>query len=151
MDFKAYFENSIGPWLGKTVKIVDYHLHEMLKDEGIDVSKEQMIILMKLHEKDGLTQNELAIKTFRDKSSLARLLSKMERKGYILRQQSKEDKRINEVFMTALGKTTFEKTRPLIKNIIDMMQNGISESERQFMIKILQKVQGNLTSQTTLL
>ena len=41
------FESSIGPWLGKTVKIVDYYLHEAMMENGIDLSKEQMIVLKK--------------------------------------------------------------------------------------------------------
>ena len=48
------FENSLGPWLGKTIKIVDYHLQEALSQNKIDLSKELMIILKKLHDQDGL-------------------------------------------------------------------------------------------------
>ena len=151
VDFKGYFEDSIGPWLGRTVKMVDYHLNEVFREEEIDVSKEQMIVLMKLHEKDGLTQNELAELTFRDKSSMARLLSKMEKKKYIARKQSAGDRRINQVFLTDLGKTIFSKIRPLIQNTITRMQHGITDSEREFMIQVLQKVQRNFKPKTTTL
>ena len=92
------FENSIGPWMGITVKMVEYYLQALFNEHGLDLSKEQMIILKKLHKQDGLNQNELASLTFRDKSSMARLLSKMEKKNYIQRKQSKEDKRIINLF-----------------------------------------------------
>ncbi|WP_394750243.1 MarR family winged helix-turn-helix transcriptional regulator [Spongiimicrobium salis] len=148
-DFKGYFDDSIGPWLGRTVKMVDYHLNEVFRAEGLDVSKEQMVVLMKLHQKDGLTQNELAELTFRDKSSMARLLSKMEKKAYISRKQSAGDKRINQVLLTDLGKKVFSKTRPLIHRTISCMQHGISEEERRLMIKVLKKVQQNFKTKTT--
>ena len=71
------FENSIGPWLGRTMKMLDYHMLETFQNAGLDLTKEQMVILKKLHFEDGLNQNELAFLTYRNKSSLARLLLKM--------------------------------------------------------------------------
>lgn len=143
------FENSIGPWLGRTVKIVDYHLQEGFKNNGIDLSKEQMVVLKKLHDKDGLHQNDLAFLTLRDKSSLTRLLSKMEKKKYIIRKKCKEDKRANNVYLTALGKDIFTKTRPVIKQLLDKMQYKISIEEKHQIIKILKKIQFNFNEKET--
>lgn len=140
------FENSIAPWLGKTVKIVEYHLQETFDQHHIDLTKEQMIVLKKLHNKDGLNQNELAFLTLRNKSSLTRLLRKMEKKKYISRKQSKVDKRINNVYLTDLGKEIFKKTRPVIQKIIDVMEQHITEKEKQQIIHTLKKIQFNFNS-----
>ncbi len=139
------FERSIGPWLGRTVKMVDYHLQEAFLKAGLDLTKEQMVVLKKLHDQDGLNQNELAFLTYRDKSSLARLLSKMEKKGYIFREQDYADKRVNNVFLTKAGKEVFDKTRPVIHSVIHRMEKAVSEAEKQQMIAILKKVQTNLS------
>ena len=141
------FENSVGPWLGKTSKIIDYYLHEMLLDQGLDLSKEQMITLKKLHDEDGLNQNELAFLTFRDKSSLARLLLKMEKKNYIKRKQSKEDKRINQVFLTNEGRVIFKQSKRVIRKFIAIMEQNITEEEKKQIIGILKKVQSNFTQE----
>jgi DNA-binding MarR family transcriptional regulator len=138
------FQNSIAPWLGKTVKTVDYFLQEELKNNNLDLTKEQIIVLKKLHDQDGLNQNELAFLTLRNKSSLTRLLVKMERKKYIKRVQCKSDKRINKVFLTKTGKEIFNKTRPTIKHIIATVEKGISVSEKEQLIQILKKIQTNL-------
>ncbi len=140
------FENSIGPWLGKTVKILEYYLQERFKEHSLDLTKEQMIVLKKLHDEDGLSQNELAFLTLRNKSSLTRLLSKMEKKGYITRKQSREDKRINNVYLTDFGKETFKKTKPAIKEMINATEQNISISEKQQIIKTLKKIQTNFDS-----
>ncbi|MGB3151565.1 MAG: MarR family winged helix-turn-helix transcriptional regulator [Maribacter sp.] len=137
------FETSIGPWLGRTVKIVDCHLQEAFDSYGVDLTKEQMIVLKKLSEQDGINQNELASLTYRDKSSLARLLSKMEAKDYIKRVQSEEDKRNNEVFITSHGIQVFKNTRPIIQGIIDVMEKGLNQSDKMLVISILKKVQNN--------
>ena len=142
--FKIDFETTIGPWLGRTVKMVDYHLQEAFDRHGLDVTKEQMIILKKLHHQDGINQNELASLTYRDKSSLARLISKMESKKYIRRVQSKEDKRNKEIFMTLAGLKIFEATRPVIKEVIDVMEQGIHKEDKERIIHTLKQVQNNL-------
>lgn len=137
------FETSIGPWLGRTVKMVDYHLQEAFDAYGVDLTKEQMIVLKKLNEQDGINQNELALLTYRDKSSLARLLSKMEAKDYIKRIQSVEDKRNNQVFITTHGTQTFLATRPIIQEIIDIMEDGLDEENKMLIISTLKKIQNN--------
>ena len=132
---KVDFEESVAPWLGKTVKIVEYFLHEELLKQDLDLTKEQMIVLKKLHEQDGRNQNELAFLTLRDKSSLTRLLSKMEAKEYIVRKQSAADRRVNNVYITPLGKMVYDKTRPIIQKMIERMEHNITEDEIQQMTK----------------
>lgn len=141
------FENSLGPWLGKTVKILDIFAQEYFDNADLDLTKEQMIVLKKLSFKDGLNQNELAFLTLRNKSSLTRLLTKMEAKKYIKRKQDTEDKRIKRVFITEIGKATFFKTRPVIKQLIERIEQNISDAEKQEMIKTLKKIQSNFGSE----
>lgn len=138
-------EASIGPWLERTVKAVDYHLQECIKEADLDLTKEQMIVLKRLHDNDGLNQNELAFLTLRDKSSLTRMLTKMERKKYIFRKQSVQDKRINHVYLTNEGRAIFMKSKPIIHHLISTMENQISEAEKEITIATLQKIQSNLT------
>ena len=138
------FENSIGPWLGRTGKIADYFIQESFKANNLDLTKEQMIVLKKLNDQDGLNQNELAFLTLRNKSTLTRLLTKMEAKNYIFREQSKEDKRIKNVFLTDFGKQVYFKTKPVIQEIITTMEQNISIEEKQQIINIFKKIQTNL-------
>lgn len=145
-DSSIDFENSIGPWLGKTVKVVDYYLQESISESDISLTKEQMIVLKRLHDKDGQSQNELAFITLRNKSSLTRLLSNMEKKRYIIRKQSKTDKRIKHVHLTSFGIETFKKIKPILKKMIATMEQDISESEKELVISILKKIQHNFDS-----
>jgi DNA-binding MarR family transcriptional regulator len=140
---KVDYEKSVGPWLGKTVKILDYYLQEALQNNGLDLSKEQMLVLKKLHENDGLNQNDLALLTWRNKSSLTRLLSKMEKKHYIRRVQSHEDKRNNHVYLTPLGRDIFQRTQPVIRNLLMTMERNITDVEIEQMINTLKKIQAN--------
>jgi len=125
--------------------MVDLHLQEAFNATKIDITKEQMIVLKRLQGQDGMNQNELASQTYRDKSSLARLLSKMEAKGYIKREKGKIDKRNKRVFLTARGIEIFESTRPVIKEVMDTMEYGISEPDKEMVIEALKQIQTNFT------
>lgn len=145
-DIHIDFENSIVPWLGRTIKGIDYAFQELLKHHDLDLTKEQMIVLKKLHDEDGLNQNELAFLTLRNKSSLTRLLSKMEHKNYITRKQSTKDKRVNNVYLTRLGKAVFIKAKPIIKEVITDVESNISSADKAQIINILKKINSNFNS-----
>ncbi len=122
---------------------MDYHIQEGLDNYGLDITKEQMVVLKVVNEQDGLNQNELASLTYRDKSSLARLLAKMEKKGYLYRRQNEEDKRINEVFLTPMGRDIFEECKVVIKDILQTMEQYLSETEIRDTIRVLKQVHKN--------
>ena len=69
-EIEIDFDNSIGPLLSKTVKILDFFVQEYFNRATLDLTKEQMVVLKKLSFEDGLNQNELAFLTLRNKSSL---------------------------------------------------------------------------------
>ena len=145
-DILVDFDTSVGRWIGSTAKMVDNYLHEAFQRQGLDLSKEQMVVLKKLHENDGLIQNELAYLTLRDKSSLARLLAKMERKNYITREQDEFDKRVNLVFLTETGRTTFRRTQPILLGLKEIMEKNIKEEEIYQLTTTLKSIQRNINS-----
>lgn len=141
------FEKSLGPWLSNTMKLVDCYVQESFDNYQLDITKEQMIVLKRLHEQDGINQNLLASQTFRDKSSLARLLSKMEAKEYIQRRQGTVDKRNKRVYLTDRGKSVFSRTRPIIKQVMETMERNITQPDKEQVIKALRQIQGNITEE----
>ena len=74
-----------------------------MKENGIELTKVQLILLKKLNEMDGQPQNNLAFLTNRDKASLARLITTMEKKNLVARIPSKSDHRINNIYITKHG------------------------------------------------
>jgi DNA-binding MarR family transcriptional regulator len=137
---------TLGPWLGKTSKMIGCLINEVLITNNIDLTREQWVILIKLHQKGGLAQNQLAFITERDKTSLTRLINTMERKGLVIRKKAETDKRVKLVFMTKMGKTVLTNAMPIMQSIIQNLQKGLDQKEIESAILILQKVQKNLTN-----
>lgn len=138
------FQNTLGPWMGRTMKMMDIHFQDVFKSNNIALSKKQWIVLKVLNEKDGQAQNELAFVTNRDKTTLTRLLSGMEKKNLVARIPSKTDKRINHIYITKNGIQIFEKTLPLIQKLISEIEQPLTEKEIEQTIKTLQKIQAHL-------
>lgn len=140
------FENALVPWIGKTIKLADYLLLELLRQNDERLTKEQVIVLKRLNDNDGMNQNELAFITLRNKSSLTRLLSNMEKSGYIHRKQSSIDKRNKHVYLTNKGKVTFKRIKPILKNFFTTVEKGFSKEDKEHLIEALKKIQFNLNS-----
>lgn len=74
------FNKTFAPWISITYKMIDEYIADILLKENIQVTKQQWIILKILYEKQNeIIQNELAFITNRNKASLTRLISVIEK------------------------------------------------------------------------
>lgn len=137
-------DNSILPWLGRSMKMIDYHMADCFTAKGIELTKTQFILLILLKRENGQAQTNLAFITNRDKASLARLISTMERKGLVKRIACKSDKRIKHVHITDNGIKTLEKAYPVVQNIISTIEIGIEPSDMETATQVLKKILTNI-------
>lgn len=145
MNFKnEHFQEALLPFLGKTNKLLHFFMNERLKEKGIDLTKQQVILLYIISNNDGEIQNELAFFTNRDKTSLTRLINSLEKKALVARIPSKEDKRKNRIFMTKSGHAMVEKIIPVMRNNMAELEEGISTEEKEFVKKVLLKMRDNI-------
>lgn len=142
-------EQTLLPWLGKTMKMIHIHIQELFDEYGISLTKTQWVLLKKLNEKDGIPQQELAFLTGRDKASLTRLINTMEKKSMVTRIPSKLDKRINHIYLTKQGEALYQETLPIMEDFIASFQNNVSEEEIKQTIEIIKKVKDNLKIQSS--
>ena len=136
---------SLMPWLGKTSKMLSMFMKAYCANHGFDLTKEQFILLAHLYQKDGMMQKDLAFITERNKGSLARLVNTMEKKNLVARIPSTEDKRVNRIYLTKLGKSVFEKIKPVLEQCESEVQKGLTKKEIEVTINVLQKIQKNIS------
>ena len=131
------------PKVGKTAKMVSMMVKSYFVGNNIPLTKEQFIVLLCLEE-GCKNQSFLAMVTERDKVSLTRLIQSLEKKKYVKRAISAEDSRVNEVELTCEGKVILEETKPVMKKLFSMVQQGITEEEMELVTQVLQKMQLNV-------
>ena len=138
------FENLMMPWIGKTMKHIDLFIATKMAEKGINLTRQQVILLKILFHDGPLAQNDLAYFTDRDKTSLTRLLGTMEKKNLVARITSPEDKRVNLVHLTKHGEKILNEISPILLEVIMQMQEGISEEDQKVVINVMKRIQGNI-------
>jgi len=133
---------AIVPEIGKTMKFIDIMVKAQFAKNGIDLTKEQFVLLRFL-DQGPKPQSSLALITERDKGSLTRLVQSLERKKFIKRTVSKSDQRVNLVEMTPLGEKVALQARPIILSIIETLQNGVNEKDKEVTKRVLQCIRTN--------
>lgn len=123
-------------------------LQKHFRNNGLDITIEQWSILYHLWKEDGLSQQELCNRTFRDKPSITRLIDNLEKLKLVKRIASKEDRRINSVFLTDAALQLHDITITLANQTMDEALVGVSKEEIEIVKNVLQKVYDNLSPQT---
>ena len=141
-------ENLMMPWFGKTMKHIDFFISHKLAEQGIDLTRQQVILLKILMHDGPLPQHDLAFLTHRDKTSLTRLLSTMEKKNLVARITCPDDKRVNLVHLTKKGEKVMNETMPHLLACILQMQEDISPEEQETVIGVMKKIQENIEKHT---
>ena len=140
-----FLDASIFPWIGITAKMHACYINKTFNEHAIDLSIEQFIVLKVLTKNNGKPQNDLALITESDKTSLSRLIRTMEKKGLISRKSIKTDKRVKTIYLTNYGEKTYLSTLPLLKKTIQKFQKGISDNEIYQAIETIKKIQLNIS------
>ena len=107
---------------------------------SFDITPEQWAVLNRLWEKDGITQKDLAERTFKDQPNIGRILDKLEKKGLIRRCADTEDLRVLIVSLTQEGQKLKKELIPLAAEVLDLVQKDISEEERKVLVTVLKRI-----------
>lgn len=89
---------------GKASTAMSRRLQRNLKGVPCSMTAEQWSIMYHLWKEEGLTQQELAHFTYRDKPSITRLINNLEKMGLVIRVNDKQDRRSNLIYLTKEGR-----------------------------------------------
>lgn len=142
-------EETMVPWVGRTAKYMMLFMGQRFEEAGMDLTPKHWIALRFLMEEDGLDQKHLALITDRDKTSLTRLITGMEKRRLVRRVPSDTDKRANRLFITKKGREMFLALVPVVQRTIETMQEGIDDNDIQHVIRVTQRIQENIKRTTT--
>lgn len=140
MSFES--DKSIAFLIAKTRNILKNELEKELKPYSISYA--QRVILIRLCEKDGLTQKELAQDTYFEQSNMTLILDKLELKGLIKREPKENDRRAYLVTITAQGRELKELLISLGDNVIERAFRGVSDDQKAKLASLLQTLYENL-------
>lgn len=137
-------DESINVLVSKTSQKFKLELGRMLKQSGIDISSDQWSVLMALSESDGPSQTDLAIKLYKVRSNITRILDIMEKMELIERRRSPSDKREYNVFITIKGKKMIPDLKKAATSVLDRALQNANKEELTIVKTVLNKIFSNL-------
>lgn len=138
---QEYFYNFL---TGKYSIAVMRRLQRNLREAGLSITSEQWSIMYNLWVEEGLTQQELAIRTFRDKPSVTRLINNLERVNLVIRVNDKNDRRSNLIYLTKTGRKMKDEGMKQARNTIEQALEGLNDDQIAVSNTILHRVLFNL-------
>ncbi len=129
---------------GKASTAIARRMQKNFKQNGIDITIEQWSVLYHLWKEDGMSQQSLCEATFRDKPSITRLLDNLEKLQLVKRVPSKEDRRVNMIYLTSAAQHLQEQTIELANQTLNEALEGVTHGQIEIAKEVLQKVYENL-------
>ena len=117
----------------------------MLKLHNIDLTPEQFLLIDLLWNQGPLSQLDIADQMQKDKNSITKLVDAIERKGFVIRRQSRNDRRANTLLLTDKAEMLKPGAKKKGISILGKMLEGISEEELRTFLTTLRKLNNNMT------
>jgi len=130
---------------GVTAKKVADNFNERLTKKGI--TRVQWMALYYIGKYGKVTQAELANLMNIKASTAVRLLDRMEREEYIIRERSLEDRRVTFISLTEKGKRLRAELLPEGEKMSLIVRKGITDEEIKIFKHVLDKITNNVDSE----
>ncbi len=101
--------------------------------EALGLTYTQYVVMMALWEFGGMSEKELGEKVFLDSGTLAPLLKRLEKQGYLTRVRLEEDERVLIISLTKEGRALKEKALSIpgaMKGCIDLPDGELWELKK---------------------
>lgn len=145
MNKESYkLDDSLGYRLFHASRLMMNRLNHHFKNNDYPLTYEQWQIMSRLYEKDGQTQNQLAIQNERDQASVSRLIDNMIKRELVKRVPHITDRRINLIYLTEYGKSIQVELEKLAQQTISDASEGLTEEELATCLSTLNKIRYNL-------
>jgi len=135
-------DTHLGRHAMQTYKVFYSALEKILKPTG--VSAAQHIVLIHLINEGAMPQIELADRLSIAPASAVKLIDRMERDGWVTRQESIADRRIKLVVSTEQSTQIWKKASALGLSVLEKAYRGIAPEDIEMVKRVLEQVRGNL-------
>jgi len=129
-------------WVGFHLRLAQTASFQAFVQEAreVDLSPGRFATLLLIGRNPGISQTALATANGRDKSTLTPILEDLERRGFIMREKMKSDRRSYQLTLTDAGKKMLDQLTVCAKRHDDNLDRIIGPKDRAKFLKTLQKI-----------
>ena len=136
------FEESIGYWLTVATQAMHRALNDELAPHGITYRQSQVLGWLALEGE--LTQSDLACRMLIEPPTLVGILDRMERDGWIIRENSLTDRRKKLIRPHPAAEPVWEKIVSCARRVRARATQGMSPDEVETALNLLRRIHQNM-------
>ena len=121
------------------------YLAEVFKKKHVNLTAEQYLVMDTLWNEGTLTQQAIAFIIQKDKNSVTQFIDNLEKKGLVTRSVAKEDRRVNNIVVTAEGMALKDSTKQLAIETMEQAIGGITEEDLNTCVAVLKRICANIS------
>ena len=127
--------------MNRLIAQLNQNLSEDLRKRGFTFQNWRVLAVLAAHE--GVNLTELAEATVIPQPSVSRLVANLSRRGFVERENGKDDTRIVHLFLTGKGRNIYKKMLPLAVGEYRAAMKGFSAKEHEQLRSTLLRMMKN--------
>jgi DNA-binding MarR family transcriptional regulator len=141
---KVSVEPSLGYFLSTARNVLAGRIDRAVAPLGLTSSQIGVILLLWFER--ARTPNEMSRVLSYDTGSMTRMLDRLEKKGFLVRQRSQSDRRVVELVLTDQGREAAQQLPDLIAAVMTEQLRGFEPEEVTTLVNLLQRFIANDSS-----
>ena len=141
------FDKSIGKLTQCVSKNLGKNLEEKFVKNGFSITATDWSVISMLYKYGNCNQRDISIFMALDKVRIKRIIDRLEQKKLVIREESKTDKRFNNIKLTAEGKKIYKQLVKYVEEVIAVATKDISDKDINKCLDILELIKENLISE----
>ncbi|HZF65871.1 MAG TPA: MarR family transcriptional regulator [Chitinophagaceae bacterium] len=134
--------DSAGFLLGTLAKKTAARFTQLMQAQNIDIGHSGWIVLSRLWEEDGLSQQEISDRSGVAKPNISTYIDALEQTDYVVRVDDAADRRNYKIFITQKAKKLKDKCQALAQQSNEETLQPLTPAEREALLKLLKKMRG---------
>lgn len=146
MDHASRYDidNAIGYAVGHAAARIKIALRRAFLTAGHDVTPDQWVVLCRLLENEGLTQAALGERTVKDKTTITRILDRLEARELLTRRRDPGDRRSQRLHLTEAGRELAQAIVPIVQTFARTVYADVTEADKAALRGILARIEAGL-------
>ncbi len=133
-----------GFYIDRTLKKVSSTYLKVFKQENIDLTMEQYVILQVIYLLgENASQTEISKANYRNRATTSRVIAGLEKKNLISKERFIGDNKRYFIKLTKAGEKLVKKTLPLSAELRQIGKSGISKKDFSIFLKVLDQIWDN--------
>lgn len=134
---------SLGYFLAQGLRIYKIRMISRFREEGIELTFDQFVIMQILNSNSGIIQQDLANHLQKDKSIIVRQVNCLLEKGIIVRHPGSVDKRKKNLILTKKGEMALNQIQKIGSDVSKNLISGVIQDNFETFLAVLEKIQEN--------